>query len=421
MKCILLAGGKGKRLWPLSTDQMPKQIVNIGDYNSCMLEKTYQAVSQICKEKDIYISTGIQYVEKIKSIFQNFDNFILENECIGTFGAILNIAVYLENIKNTSQEETIAIIPIDHEVSRDFYDALNIADKRLRESTSGIGLVGIQPTLPSSQYGYIIEENGIAKSFHEKPTIEKAEELIANKALWNSGLLIFKLGFMIQIAKKYQKYKNYEDFQKKYTSLPHNSFDKEVLEKEDNVLVVRSNESWCDMGTWDVLADKLSTPDQFNTNIINFEDKKIVNDGVDNSIIVNSPNGIRLIKKKNTGMEFRKWGFFKVIQDFDRNKRHIRIKDLVIFPNQNISYQYHNERSETWYLIKGDGEVIIEGKIKKVKAGDIISIPVQKKHSMRAHHTIEFVEVQYGTKKIREEDIVRLGIEWDEILKSISE
>ena len=117
--------------------------------------------------------------------------------------------------------------------------------------------------------------------------------------------------------------------------------------------------------------------------------------------------------------EIRKWGSFRIVEDFDREGRHIRIKNLIINPEKNISYQYHNERSETWYLLQGEGEVILDGKIQKVKAGDIINIPVKQKHTIRADKMIEFVEVQYGTEIIREEDIVRLAIEWSEILELI--
>lgn len=124
-------------------------------------------------------------------------------------------------------------------------------------------------------------------------------------------------------------------------------------------------------------------------------------------------------KKENEITEIRKWGSFRVVEDFDRDERHIRIKNLVINPGKNISYQYHNERGETWYLLQGSGEVILDGKIQKVKEGDIINIPVKQKHTIRADKQIEFVEVQYGTKKIREDDIVRLAIEWDEIINSL--
>lgn len=298
MKIVLLSGGKGKRLWPLSTDDMPKQFIPIFDNYSSMLKKTYDLNLKKNKKEDIYVATGYEYEEKIKVELFNFDNFIFEPAYIGTFGAILNVAVYLSENKNISLDEIVSIVPIDHDVDENFYNILFDAQNKILNDECSICLIGIEPSFPSCQYGYIIENNGVVESFCEKPNVEKAKSILLQKALWNSGIVVFRLRKIIEIAKNYCLYDTYNDFYNKYQLLPHSSFDKEVLEKEKNIAVVRSSLRWNDLGTWEILAYKMSKPDEYNTNIINFENKKIVNEGVEDAIIINTVNGIKIIKKQ---------------------------------------------------------------------------------------------------------------------------
>lgn len=296
MKYVLISGGKGKRLWPLSTDERPKQFVKIFN-NTCMLEITYNKLTKICDKEDVYIATGNEYVELTKETLPYFENIIIEKEAIGTFAAILNVAVYLKEIKNTSDNEIVSILPVDHDLDDSFYSALALAEKRIIDGNINLCLIGIKPNKPSTQYGYIISENGIIKEFKEKPNMELAQEYISNGALWNSGVVVFKLKEILDIAGKYLTYKTYDDFVEKYNILPHISFDYEVLEKSNNVGLITYDKHFEDIGTWENIANKISKPDEYNTNIINTEDKKIINDGVKNIIIINTKDGIRIVPK----------------------------------------------------------------------------------------------------------------------------
>ena len=296
MKYVLISGGKGKRLWPLSTDERPKQFVKIFN-NTCMLEITYNKLIKICDKEDVYIATGNEYVELTKETLPYFENIIIEKEAIGTFAAILNVAVYLKEIKNTSDNEIVSILPVDHDLDDSFYSALALAEKRIIDGNINLCLIGIKPNKPSTQYGYIISENGIIKEFKEKPNMELAQEYISNGALWNSGVVVFKLKEILDIAGKYLTYKTYDEFVEKYNTLPHISFDYEVLEKSNNVGLITYDKHFEDIGTWGNIANKISEPDEYNTNIINTEDKKIINDGVKDIIIINTKDGIRIVPK----------------------------------------------------------------------------------------------------------------------------
>lgn len=417
MKIVLLSGGKGKRLWPVSTDVMPKQFIKVFSNKTSMLSKTYNLVLRKNSKDNIYIATGKDYTDIIKKEIKGFNNFIVEPAYIGTFGAILNVAVFLE--ENSNLDEVVSIVPIDHDVSDDFYDNLYKAEELLRNSTSNICLIGIKPTFPSDQYGYIRHENNKVLSFVEKPNEDTAINLIHDDALWNSGILVFKLKGIVEIAKKYFNYKNYENFLNNYSNLPQNSFDREVLEKAKNISIVESDDSWNDIGTWEVLAPIISKPDKYNTNIINFEDKEIVNDGVRNAIIINSPNGLKIIPKDRKELIYRRWGYYEILNEFKFDKVNIKIKRLTILPNKNISYQYHHNRGENWYVLDGTGEVVIDDKLIKAKEGDIFSIEKEKKHSIKALSKLTILEVQYGPVEQSEIDIVRIETEWNKILEII--
>ena len=348
MKIILLSGGKGKRLWPVSTDKMPKQFVPFLNNTESMLKKTYKSILKIYNEEDIFIATSKEYEKDVLKEISKFKNFIFETAYIGTFGAILNILVYLKEVKKVSDEEIISIIPIDHDVNDNFYDNLEKAKIKIEEKSLNICLIGIKPTFPSTQYGYILNNNEIVEEFKEKPKIDVAEKLIRENALWNSGIVVLKIKMLKEIINKYCNYKTYEEFLKLYTTLPQNSFDKEVLEKTQNIGIIKSEESWNDLGTWEILAPKISDTDQYNTNIINLENKKIINDGVKNSIIINSENGIKLINKKNTNISYYEWGYIKSFNELNNASLPVTVNYITIYPKKSLEYE-KNDNCNTLY------------------------------------------------------------------------
>ena len=271
MKVVLLSGGSGTRLWPMSTEDCPKQFVSFFDDDESMLYSTYKKVNN--NFSSIYVATQQPYVELIKEQINNTVNFIIEPNKIGTVGAIFNIAAYFKYVEGLSDEEIISVVPTDHEVENHFYRVLNDAYLHIKNNNENICLVGIKPTFASTQYGYILHKNNEVVKFLEKPNENVAKELISKNALWNSGIIVFKLGHIIEISKRYLNYNNYEEFKLLYNTLLRSNFEKEVLEKENNIGIIKSISNWNDLGTWEVLSSKISTPDQYNTNIINLEDK----------------------------------------------------------------------------------------------------------------------------------------------------
>ena len=393
MKFVLLSGGKGKRLWPLSTDSVPKQFIPLFEDSNSMLKKTYNSVLSISDREDIYIATLKEYENEIKNEIPNFENFIFEPSCIGTFGAILNIAAYLKEIKKIPDNEIIAVAPIDHDVDSSFYNIINDAESLMNKNNSDICLIGIKPTFISKNYGYIINSNDIVLSFKEKPNIEEASELISKGALWNSGIIIFRLDKIIKVLKKYQKYSSYEEFLDNYISLPHTSFDIEVLEKEKNISILHSDHHWNDLGTWGVLSSKLSKEDKYNTNIINFEDKEIKNEGVCNSIIVNTKDGIKLMSKDTLNYNFCEWGYYEILNKFTN----LIIKRLIILPNKDIELEENINKE--WFVLSGSGQITIDGNNMNINSSDTLKIEKDKKYIVHSITKLEIIEIQQFDNK----------------------
>ena len=415
MQVVLMAGGKGTRLWPLSTNDLPKQFLTITNMKKSMLNVTYDKVKKI--NKNIYVATQKEYADVALSQAEKNIRIITEPYSHDTFAAFLNVAVYLKYEEKIDDNEVIALLPVDHDVSNNFYNILNDAKALLKDSHNDFCLVGIKPTYPATQYGYIMHENSYVKQFIEKPDEIKASELINRGAVWNSGILMFKLGAMIKISEKYCSYNNYQEFIKKYNTLPKNSFDYEVLEKINNIMIVLSEESWTDLGNWNSLYEKISKSDDNNTNIINTEIKEVKNFGIKNSVIINTPNGLALYPKElDNNKTIRSWGYYEVLNNYFFDEISIKIKYLKIYQNKNISYQTHNFRDEFWIILDGYGEVIINGRLSKIKKGDTCYINAGDKHAIKAIQTLKIMEIQRGVKTI-EEDIERIEYEWDNISK----
>ena len=218
MKIVLLSGGEGTRLWPLSTKDCPKQYLKLIDNNKTMLQITYEKILEIFS--NIYIATQENHLDIIRKQINN-NNFIIEPDKRGTFAAILNIAVYLKYEKNIDENECVAVLPTDHDVESNFYNNIKIAEKLLMNDCSkSICLIGIKPNFISTNYGYITYDKNQVLFFHEKPNEEKAKKLIHNNALWNSGIVVFKLKYILELTKKYMNYNSYEEFYNKYLDLP---------------------------------------------------------------------------------------------------------------------------------------------------------------------------------------------------------
>lgn len=305
MKILLLSGGSGKRLWPLSGDNLPKQFLNIfGSEKKSMIQNTWNLIKKYNLERDTYIITGKNYVELLRKQIDIEDNHIIREPSMrDTFPAILLASSYLFSKENSDINEPIIVIPVDLSIDESFLDSIfNLCDNLNNHS---LGLLGIKPTFPSEKYGYIVPKVSIGEnlwkvsSFREKPNKDTAKKLISNRAMWNSGVFIFKIKELQKFVGKSNF--NYQSILHNYERIPKNSFDYVFSEKQNDIIVFQHSGIWNDLGTWNDLLrilDKSAlnqntyTLDSHNVQVYNKIDIPIGVIGLDNIIIAVTDQGI---------------------------------------------------------------------------------------------------------------------------------
>lgn len=270
MNIVLLSEGSETRFLSVSIGIFLKPFLSLFSNKKSMLEKTYYNIKKFFS--NVLIATQEEYKEIINLQIKDKINYIIEPQKIRPFGAILNAAICLKYEKKLSDDDFVSIIPTDHDVDESFYKILFNAKNLLVSKKLNVCLIGVKPTFPSIQFGYILHKKDIVDKFFEKSDKKSAKKLINENALWNSGIVIFKLRHIVDLSQNYFKYKSYNDFLKKYGQLPNNSFDEEFLEKEKNC-VIGANTNLNDLGNLEITSKKISKPDEFNTNIINFGEK----------------------------------------------------------------------------------------------------------------------------------------------------
>ncbi|XEC96242.1 sugar phosphate nucleotidyltransferase [Paenibacillus tarimensis] len=452
MKLILLSGGSGKRLWPLSNDARSKQFLRILDRpdgrKESMVERVWRQLGDMGLEDSAYIATGKAQEEMIRSHVGMGVPLIIEPERRDTFPAIALAAVYLYSIVGTSLEEVVTILPVDPYVENSFFSRIKVLERVIRESGSDIALIGVKPTYPSEKYGYIVPEKTgepdaayfQVNRFTEKPREEEAAELIKQSALWNCGVFAFKLGYLINLLIDRRIPIHYDELTKQYGSLTKNSFDYEVVERAGNISVLPYEGYWKDLGTWNTLTEEMSVPltgngivtdDSVNTHVINELGIPITVLGLSNAVIAASPDGILVADKvvsprikevmkdmdQRPMYEERRWGHYLVLDYMTfSDGREVMTKRVSLEAGKNFSYHFHHKRSEVWTVISGEGQMVQDGEIRTLKAGDVVHIPIQSRHSLLAITDMEIIEVMRGHELV-EEDRVRLGMEWGAILE----
>lgn len=454
MKLVLLSGGSGKRLWPLSNDSRSKQflkvLVNPEKQLESMVQRVWRQLDRAGLSKSSYVATGKAQVEMIQSQLGGVP-VIVEPERRDTFPAIALAATYLYSIEGVSLNEVVTILPVDPYVDEVFFRKIGELEQVIESTKADLALIGVKPTYPSEKYGYIVPQTDSqafvkqtetfqVNHFVEKPTEARATELIQQQALWNCGVFAFKLDYIISYLIERGFPIQYEAMAKQYDKLPKNSFDYEIVEKAQKIVVAPYEGYWKDLGTWNTLTEQMDT-DQIgkglisscsnNTHLINELDIPVVVLGLDNVVVATSPDGI-LVTEKNSSpkikdmlknmeqrpmYEERRWGSYRVL-DFKkyREGHEVLTKRICLQAGKNVSYQYHMKRSEICAILSGEGEFILNERYRKVRAGDTLHIPAGARHSIRALTDLEYIEVQSGSELV-EEDSIRLHAEWSEILE----
>jgi len=450
MKLVLLSGGSGKRLWPLSNDARSKQFLKVlkneNGHLLSMVQKVWDQLKSVRLDQSTVLATSRSQVELIQSQLKDEAELIIEPSRRDTFPAIALAASYFNSVQKTGLDEVIAVLPVDPYVETSFFSRIKDLESVINESKADLALIGVKPTYPSEKYGYIVpKQKGSYMSdwievsrFTEKPSEEKAIELMKNGALWNCGVFAFRLGYLISLLEEKQYPVEYEHLLEQYERLPKISFDYEVVEKTKHIVALPYEGYWKDLGTWNTLTEEMATnqigkgiisEDSSNTHLINELNIPATILGIRNAVVVISPDGILVSDKEKSPRvkefsenfidrpmcEERRWGWYKVLDfvQYDNNEK-VLIKRIGIHRGANLSYQYHLARKETWTIVKGEGIVALNNRLRTVRPGDILQIHAGEKHAIKAISDLEIIEVQSG-KELIEEDIIRLSIDWEKI------
>ena len=273
MNLVLLSGGSGSRLWPLSNDIRSKQFVKFfknGNNMESMLQRVYHQISSVDREGKVVITTLKEQVSAIQNQIGENIKICIEPCRRDTFPAIVLAAAYLYDIEKVMLDEPIVVCPVDPFVEEEYFETLKKAAILSAKGTAELTLVGIEPTYPSEKYGYIVpalkQDVAPVKAFKEKPDIIAAQNYISQGALWNSGVFAFKLGYLLERAHKIIEFSDYYDLYNKYNMLEKISFDYAIVEKTKNIQVIRFSGNWKDVGTWNTLTEVME--EQCTGNVI---------------------------------------------------------------------------------------------------------------------------------------------------------
>lgn len=423
MNIVLLSGGSGKRLWPLSNDIRSKQFIKIfhkedGSLES-MIQRFYRKVKEIDVGANITIATSKSQVSTINNQLKEEVGISLEPCRKDTFPAIALACAYLKDIVKVDEDDSVIVCPVDPYVEDDYFMSLQKLDELVRSSKSNLVLMGMEPTYPSEKYGYIIpktkDDVSSVDVFKEKPSEEVAKEYISKGALWNGGVFGFKLGYILKRAHELIDFKDYNDLFNKYETLNKISFDYAIVEKEKDIEVMRFKGEWRDLGTWNTLTEAMdsnsigqATFDDkcVNAHVINELNIPVLCMGLKDIVVALSPDGLLVSDKKESSyikpyvdkLENRvmyaekSWGSFRVL---DIEKDSLTIK-VTLNKGHKMNYHSHDFRDEVWTITKGEGRTIVDGMENKVKPGDVITMARGCKHTIIADSELELIEVQLG-------------------------
>ncbi len=457
MQLILLSGGSGKRLWPLSNDARSKQFLPLlakpdGGMES-MIQRVVRQIRDAKLTDNITFATNAVQRDSIINQLGEDVNVVTEPERRDTFPAIALASSYLAKEKKCDDDEVVVIMPCDVYTESKYFATIGKMVETVENDVADLVLMGITPTYPSEKFGYVVPESitstDSVKSassvfnnaclrvarFTEKPNEEKARELLKQNAFWNGGVFAFRLGYIMDIVSQYLKTETFLETRNRYAEFPKISFDYEVAEKAESVAVVPFSGEWKDLGTWNALCEELPSThignvmmgdNNVNTYAVNELGIPVFCNGLKDVIVAASPDGIMVCDKQDSEKikdyanklttrpmyEERRWGTYRVLDnaEYEDGTRSLT-KTIHLNAGKNISYQLHHHRSEVWTFVEGEGIFVLDGERKDVKRGDVMNIPVGHLHAIKATTDLTFIEVQIGNPLV-EEDIERFDFEW---------
>ena len=454
MKSIIMAGGSGSRLWPLSRDEYPKQLLSFDEKES-LLQKTFRRLRAFSQPSEIVTITNIKHFQNIKLQLNNIDKGnVVIGEPLGknTAPAIASALEYFK--QNGTPDDVVLIVPSDHLIKNTANFNKTVEQAKTIAEQGYIVTFGIKPDYPETGYGYIKVKEKLSagykvEKFVEKPDLETAKKYLASgEYYWNGGIFMGKISTFLTEIEKYaaQIYKNMSllDFSKEstipymvYEKMPSISIDYAVMEKSDKIALVELLSDWNDLGSWqsiynvkekdengNVLTGKVVV-DNVKNSLIYSQKEIVAVSGLENIILVETEDAIMACKidesqnvkklyEKLKAQEsdttklhktvFRSWGYYTCMNG---GKGYLT-KTICVMPKQKLSVQSHNHRSEHWVVLEGRALVLLDGKEYNIDAGGSIDIPLKAIHSLQNPYDeeLKIIEVQKGDY-LAEDDIIR--------------
>lgn len=452
MHIILLSGGSGKRLWPLSNDIRSKQFIKIfkkpkpvlaqqsssvatslttvptqasnndaslDEMYESMVQRVYRQIKNADPHATVTIATGKSQVSAIRNQLGDDVGVSVEPCRRDTFPAIALATAYLHDVKDVAEDEAVVVCPVDPYVKDEYFIALKKLWELTQKGTANLVLMGIDPSYASEKYGYIIPESkdAVAKvsTFKEKPDAATAQRYIDRGGLWNAGVFAYKLSYVLQRAHELIDFTDYADLFSKYDTLTKISFDYAVVEHEPDIAVMRFNGEWKDLGTWNtlteameenVLGDARLNETCRNVHVLNELGIPILAMGLQDVVIAASSEGILVADKEQSSyikpfvdaidqqvmFAEKSWGQYQVL-DAEENSMTIKV---TLNPGHRMNYHSHDKRDEVWTVVSGTGRTIVDGMEQPVQAGDVITMAAGCKHTVIADTKLQLIEVQLG-------------------------
>lgn len=424
MNIILLSGGSGKRLWPLSNDIRSKQFIKIfktEDGYESMVQRIYGQIKSVDPNATVTVATSKSQVSALQNQLGTDIGISVEPCRRDTFAAIALATAYLHDVQGVDESEAVVVCPVDPYVDPAYFACVNEMYKAAGTGNKNLVLMGIHPTYPSEKYGYIkpvYSSDGEieAYTFTEKPTKEKAEEYIAAGALWNGGVFAYKISYVLEKAEALLGTRDYNKLFENYESLKKISFDYAVVEAENSIDVLTYAGAWEDLGTWNTLTQAMQDPiigegrlseTCENVHVINELGIPVLGVGLHDLVITASPDGILVADKEQSGgiktyvdeidqqimYAEKSWGSYRVL-DVEENSLTVKV---TLDSGHKMNYHAHEFRDEVWTVIGGGGTAVVDGTEKQIRPGDVITMRAGCKHTVIAgERGLQLIEVQIG-------------------------
>ena len=423
MNIVLLSGGSGKRLWPLSNDMQSKQFLkllknNHEEYES-MVQRVVRQLKTAHADASIFVSCNAAQDEMLRKQLGMIET-ICEPARRDTFPAIVLAAAYLRHRKQMSNEDVFIVCPIDPCAECKYFELFTEMENLVKSKGFNIGLMGAIPTYPSEKYGYIIQRDSRVTGFVEKPNKSQAEVLIANGALWNCGAFALKIGYVLHLAEKLVEFDSFEALYDQYDKLPSTSFDYQVVEKEQSIGAVVYDGKWKDLGTWNTLTEEMESNlvgknvlisgGSVNTHVLNMLSIPVIVQDISDAVVVASYDGILVSSKYGSSFikplaeqiewrpmyEQRSWGNYRVLEYKNDDKVSSLVKKVKIDAGKTNGENYCSDCWLIWIILSGKGLLTTMGGNSVVSEGDVINLLPGSEYSLSASESIELIEIAKG-------------------------